>query len=63
VAAHVGVDDYALTRVPAAARHSWWTVAVQWFGQVSALSQFLLGSRLGFGWASGTRSSRSRSVR
>jgi cytosine permease len=49
VAAHVGVDDYALTRVPAAARYSWWTVAVQRFGQVSALSQFLLGSTLGFG--------------
>jgi cytosine permease len=49
MAAHVGVDDYALTRVPAAARYSWWTVAVQRFGQVSALSQFLLGSTLGFG--------------
>jgi cytosine permease len=45
----VGVDDYALTRVPAEARYSWWTVAVQRFGQVSALSQFLLGSTLGFG--------------
>jgi cytosine permease len=45
----VGVDDYALTRVPTAARYSWWTVAVQRFGQVSALSQFLLGSTLGFG--------------
>jgi cytosine permease len=49
MAAHVGVDDYALTRVPATARYSWWTVAVQRFGQVSALSQFLLGSTLGFG--------------
>jgi cytosine permease len=46
---HVGVDDYALTRVPTTARYSWWTVAVQRFGQVSALSQFLLGSTLGFG--------------
>jgi cytosine permease len=49
MAGHVGVDDYALTRVPVAARYSWWTVAVQRFGQVSALSQFLLGSTLGFG--------------
>lgn len=48
-AGHVGVDDYALTRVPRAARYSWWSVAVQRFGQVSALSQFLLGSTLGFG--------------
>jgi cytosine permease len=48
-AGHVGVDDYALTRVPRTARYSWWSVAVQRFGQVSALSQFLLGSTLGFG--------------
>lgn len=46
---HVGVDDYALARVPRSARYSWWSVAVQRFGQVSALSQFLLGSTLGFG--------------
>jgi len=46
---HLGVDDHALARVPRAARYSWWTVAVQRFGQVSALSQFLLGSTLGFG--------------
>lgn len=46
---HVGVDDYALARVPQSARYSWWSVAVQRFGQVSALSQFLLGSTLGFG--------------
>ncbi|WP_226356525.1 cytosine permease [Pseudonocardia sp. ICBG601] len=45
----VGTDDYALTRVPEHARYSWWSVAVQRFGQVSALSQFLLGSTLGFG--------------
>jgi cytosine permease len=48
-AGQVGVDDYALARVPQSARYSWWTVAVQRFGQVSALSQFLLGSTLGFG--------------
>ncbi len=45
---HVGVDDYALARVPRSARYSWWSVAVQRFGQVSALSQFLLGSTIGF---------------
>jgi cytosine permease len=49
MAGHVGVDDYALARVPTEERYSWWTVAVQRFGQVSALSQFLLGSTLGFG--------------
>jgi cytosine permease len=49
MAGHVGVDDYALARVPQEARYSWWSVAVQRFGQVSALSQFLLGSTLGFG--------------
>ncbi|MFE3326493.1 purine-cytosine permease family protein [Streptomyces sp. NPDC059176] len=42
-------DDYVLQRVPAGARYSWWTVAVQRFGQISALSQFLLGAALGFG--------------
>jgi cytosine permease len=46
---HVGVDDFALARVPKEARYSWWSVAVQRFGQISALSQFLLGSTLGFG--------------
>ncbi|MEV0699109.1 cytosine permease [Saccharopolyspora sp. NPDC050389] len=49
MASSVGVDDYALTRVPTGARYSWWSVAVQRFGQVSALSQFLLGATLGFG--------------
>ena len=49
MAGQVGVDDYALTRVPVEQRYSWWSVAVQRFGQVSALSQFLLGSTLGFG--------------
>jgi cytosine permease len=48
-AGRVGVDDFALVRVPQHERYSWWTVAVQRFGQVSALSQFLLGSTLGFG--------------
>ena len=48
------LDDYALSRVPQAARYSWWSVALQRFGQLSCLSQFLLGSALGFGmtfWA------------
>jgi cytosine permease len=45
----VGTDDFALTRVPREARYSWRSVAVQRFGQISALSQFLLGSTLGFG--------------
>ncbi|MGH8881205.1 MAG: purine-cytosine permease family protein, partial [Stackebrandtia sp.] len=49
MASSAGVDDYALTRVPAHARYSWWSVAVQRFGQVSALTQFLLGATLGFG--------------
>ena len=49
MASSVGVDDYALTRVPEQARYSWWSVAVQRFGQVSALSQFLLGATVGFG--------------
>jgi cytosine permease len=44
-----GVDDYAMGRVPLGARYSWFSVAVQRFGQVSALSQFLLGAALGFG--------------
>ena len=43
------VDDHALGRVPETARYSWWSVAVQRFGQMSALSQFLLGATLGFG--------------
>lgn len=42
-------DDYALTRVPIRARHGWWSVGMQRFGQISALSQFLLGATLGFG--------------
>ena len=45
----VGTDDYALARVPESARYSWWSVATQRFGQISALSQFLLGATLGFG--------------
>jgi cytosine permease len=49
MAAAVGHDDQALGRVPREARYSWWSVAVQRFGQLSALVQFLLGATLGFG--------------
>ncbi|MGN9781016.1 purine-cytosine permease family protein [Nonomuraea sp. ZG12] len=42
-------DDYALQRVPPDARYGWATVAVQRFGLLSALSQFLLGATLGMG--------------
>ncbi|MBU4215271.1 MAG: cytosine permease [Actinobacteria bacterium] len=41
-------EDYALGRVPVHARRSWFGIAVQRFGQVSALSQFLLGATLGY---------------
>jgi cytosine permease len=47
--ADIGHDDYSLRRVPNGARYSWGSVAVQRFGQVSALSQFLLGATLGVG--------------
>ncbi|GHH96317.1 purine-cytosine permease family protein [Streptomyces capillispiralis] len=42
-------DDYSTRRVPPSARRSWFGIAVQRFGQVSDLSQFLLGAMLGFG--------------
>ena len=45
----IGHDDYSLSRVPESERYSWITLAVQRFGQHSALSQFLLGATLGFG--------------
>jgi cytosine permease len=41
-------DDYALTRVPATARYSWWTMAVQRFGQASSLVLLVIGSNLGY---------------
>ena len=44
-----GRDDQALSRVPDLARHSWWSVAAQRFGQTTALSQLVLGATLGFG--------------
>lgn len=41
-------DDFALSRVAPDARKPWFGIAVQRFGQVSALSQFLLGATLGY---------------
>jgi len=41
-------DDFALSRVTPTARRHWFGIAVQRFGQVSALSQFLLGATLGY---------------
>lgn len=46
-------EDFALTRVNPAAQKHWFGIAVQRFGQVSALSQFLLGATLGFGMTFG----------
>lgn len=42
-------DDYSLSRVPKKARKNWFGIAMMRFGQVSALSQFLIGAALGFG--------------
>lgn len=41
-------DDFALSRVKRDAQRPWFGIAVQRFGQVSALSQFLLGATLGY---------------
>ncbi|XXX80624.1 cytosine permease [Sorangium sp. So ce134] len=46
--AAIGRDDFPLARVPEAERYPWWSVAVQRFGELSALSQLLLGATLGF---------------
>lgn len=43
------LDDYSLSRVPNADRRHWFGIATMRFGQMSALSQFLLGATLGFG--------------
>ncbi len=42
-------EDYPLERVPCEARRPWFNVAVQRFGQLSDLTQFLLGATLGAG--------------
>lgn len=41
-------EDFALSRVPTTERKHWFGIAIQRFGQVSALSQFLLGATLGY---------------
>ncbi|GMA63851.1 cytosine permease [Alicyclobacillus fastidiosus] len=43
------LDDYSLSRVPDSERRHWFGIATMRFGQMSALSQFLLGATLGFG--------------
>lgn len=45
--------DYASRPVPPEAQRHWFSVAITKFGQVSALSQFLIGSTLGFGMTFG----------
>lgn len=45
----IGRDDHAVTRVPIEERKHWFVVFLQRYGQMSALSQFLLGATLGFG--------------
>lgn len=42
-------DDFAVSRVPRSERKNWVGISVMRFGQISALSQFLLGATLGFG--------------
>lgn len=42
-------DDHSLSRVPREDRRHWFGIATMRFGQISALSQFLLGATLGFG--------------
>lgn len=48
MAAVTAHEDFALSRVPTGERKHWFGIAVQRFGQVSALSQFLLGATLGY---------------
>jgi cytosine permease len=45
----IGRDDYAVSRMPEDQRRHWFVVFLQRYGQLSALSQFLLGATLGFG--------------
>jgi cytosine permease len=46
-------DDFALSRVLPGVQRHWFAIAVQRFGQVSALSQFLMGATLGYGMTFG----------
>ncbi len=43
----IGHDDFALVRVPDSERYSWFSVALQRFGQLSALAQFFLAAMIG----------------
>lgn len=43
----IGHDDFALVRVPESERYSWFSVALQRFGQLSALAQFFLAAMIG----------------
>jgi cytosine permease len=45
----IGRNDHAVGRMPASERRHWFVVFLQRYGQLSALSQFLLGATLGFG--------------
>lgn len=45
----IGRDDHAVSRMPESQRKHWFVVFLQRYGQLSALSQFLLGATLGFG--------------
>jgi cytosine permease len=45
----IGRNDHAVGRMPASERKHWFVVFLQRYGQLSALSQFLLGATLGFG--------------
>jgi cytosine permease len=45
----IGRDDHAVSRMPPGERRNWFVVFLQRYGQLSALSQFLLGATLGFG--------------
>jgi cytosine permease len=45
----IGRDDHAVSRLPVSERKHWFVVFLQRYGQMSALSQFLLGATLGFG--------------
>ncbi|MCH8612172.1 purine-cytosine permease family protein [Arsenicicoccus dermatophilus] len=47
--AATAADDYSLQRVPPEARYGWFSVAMQRFGMLSALAQFMLAASIGIG--------------
>lgn len=51
--AHAAQDEAAFSRVDPSKQRHWFGIAVQRFGQVSALSQFLIGAALGYGMSFG----------